>query len=61
MNPVPNRAPKKYEPVRNEELAKAMIELRKGSRTSPHEDSRSKRARTRKSAKTKAIKDSLND
>lgn len=61
MRPVPNRAPKKYTPVRNEELGKAMIELRQGSRTSPHEDSRTKRARTRKSAKTKAIKDSLND
>ncbi|UDL16085.1 hypothetical protein QEH42_gp133 [Microbacterium phage Pumpernickel] len=32
-------------------------ELRRGSRTSPHEDSRTKRARTRRNAKRKAIRD----
>lgn len=43
---------------RNEELAAAMRELRKGSRTSPHQDSRTKRARSRQAAKGRAIRDS---
>lgn len=37
---------------------RAMQELRKGSRTSPHKDSRTKRARTRAAAKGRAIRDS---
>jgi len=32
-------------------------ELRKGSRTSPHEDSRTKRARTRAGQKSRAMAD----
>lgn len=34
-----------------------MVELRKGSRTSPFEDQRNKRARSRQDAKRAAVKD----
>ena len=60
MNPVPNRAPK-YTPVRNEALHKAMVELRKGSRTSPQETDKNRNNRTRKAAKRSAIKESMDN
>jgi hypothetical protein len=58
MNPVPNRAPK-YSVVRNEELYRAMLELRQGSRTSPQSTDKNKNNRTRKAAKRNAIKESM--
>jgi len=36
---------------------RAMQELRKGSRTSPHADSRTQRARTRSAARNAAIRE----
>ena len=41
--------------VRNEELYKAMVELRYSAATSPHEDKRTKRARTRSASKRRDI------
>lgn len=43
--------------VRNEALGEAFRDLRKGSRTQPHEDSRTARARSRADAERKAIRD----
>ena len=46
---------RKHEPT---DQYRAMQELRKGSRTSPHADSRTQRARTRNAAKGRAINES---
>jgi hypothetical protein len=43
---------------RNEELAKAMRELRRSSAASPHADRRTRKARTRSASKGRAIRDS---
>lgn len=43
--------------VRNEALGEAFREYRKGSRTQPHEDSRTQRARSRADAERRAISD----
>ena len=58
MKPIPNRAPK-YVPVRNEELHRAMLELRQGSRTSPQDTDNNRNNRTRKASKRSAIKESM--
>ncbi len=39
-------------------MGEGFRELRKGSRTSPHQDSRTKRARSRNAAKGRAINES---
>ncbi|MFE6967184.1 hypothetical protein ACFVAJ_18885 [Agromyces sp. NPDC057679] len=39
----------------NPELAQAMRELRKSSAASPHEDRRTKRARTRSASKARSV------
>ena len=44
--------------IENKAYIEAMRQLRRSSATTPHEDSRTKRARTRKASKDKAIKDS---
>lgn len=49
----------KYTPVRNEELHRAMLELRQGSRTSPQDTDKDRNNRTRKAAKRSAIKESM--
>lgn len=48
----------KATPVRNQALYMAMVEKRQGSTTAPHEDGRTKRARTRSASRKQAIKDS---
>lgn len=47
--------------IENKEWAEAARELRKGSRTSPFEDQRTKRARSRADAKRAAVRDQKND
>lgn len=48
----------KYRGVENKDYARAMINLRRSSAASPHEDSRSKRKRTASAARRAAIADS---
>jgi len=47
----------RFIPVRNEELAHAMRELRKSSASEPHKDRRTRRARSRGDAKRQAFRD----
>ena len=47
---------KNFKPTRNEELHRAMMELRRSSAASAH-DSRPKRERTRLDSKRAAVKD----
>lgn len=47
----------KYRGTPNPELHKAMHGLRSSSAASPHQDRRTRKARTRNDAKRKAIKD----
>lgn len=47
--------------IENKAWAAARRELVKGSRTSPHEDSRTQRARSRQDAKRAAVKREQND
>lgn len=47
---------KKFTPVANPELARAMQALRSSSAASPHEDRRTKRARTREASKRADIR-----
>jgi len=42
----------------NKPYIEAMREIRRSSSTTPHEDSRTKRARTRKASKEKSINES---
>ena len=42
----------------NKPYIEAMREIRRSNATTPHEDSRTKRARTRKASKQKAINES---
>lgn len=51
------KKPQKFKPVRNEELASAMRELRKSSASAPHEDRRTRRARSRADAKRRALRE----
>lgn len=43
--------------MRNEALGEAFRELRKGSRTQPHQDARTKRARTRQDSERRAVRE----
>lgn len=43
----------------NEELAAAMRELRRSSAASPHQDRRTRKARTRKASRERDIRDEL--
>lgn len=45
----------------NKDYIEGMRQLRQGSRTSPHEDARTKRARSRQDAKRAAVKDQRDD
>lgn len=45
----------------NKSYIEGMRELRQGSRTSPHEDQRNKRARSRQDAKRAAVRDQRAD
>lgn len=45
----------------NKDYIEGMRQLRQGSRTSPHEDQRTKRARSRADAKRAAVRDQKND
>ena len=47
----------KREAVRNEPLYRAMVELRRSSAASRHQDARTKRARTRSAAKSRALRE----
>lgn len=49
--------PEKYRGVPNPELHKAMHGLRSSSAAQPHQDRRTRKARTRADAKRKAIED----
>ena len=48
---------KKKKGIENKPYIEAMRELRRSNATTPHEDSRTKRARTRKASKDKAIRE----
>ena len=52
---------KKKKGTENKPYIEAMRELRRSNASSPHEDSRTKRARTRKASKEKDIKESRED
>lgn len=54
-----NNSKSQFRPVANKELHAAMVELRKGSRTSPQDTDKDRNNRTRKAAKRTAIKESM--
>jgi hypothetical protein len=45
--------------IENKPYIEAMRELRRSNATTPHEDSRTKRARTRQASKDKSIREEL--
>jgi hypothetical protein len=50
---------KKHTASENKPYIEAMRELRRSNATTPHEDSRTKRARTRQASKDKTIREEL--
>jgi len=48
---------KKKKGIENKPYIEAMREIRRSNASAPHEDSRTKRARTRKASKDKAIRE----
>lgn len=48
----------KYRWIANPELAKAMAELRRSSAAGAHKDRRTRKARTRSTARARSIRDS---